>query len=252
MLDTLRPIARKIVNGPLGLVRLEVRSSIRPHNWDDPEQFLPFRETIEEARRAGLSLCDYIDKTHNKPGATQETIDQMAALGAFEDKIERVCEIGPGSGRYLEKTLEACNPVHYEVYETANSWAEYLVETYKVISRPTDGRSLPHTASESIDLIQAHKVLVCTPFLTTISYLSEMARVLRSGGKAVFDIVTEDCMDDAAVDTWLKARKTSGSYPNLLPKQYVVDYMANRGLSLDGSFHIPMEPGRTECLVFSK
>jgi hypothetical protein len=252
MFETLRPLARKIVNAPLALVGLEVRSSFREHDWDDPEQYIPFRETIDGAKQAGLSVGDYIDTTYNKPGATQKTIDQMEGLGVFRDKIERVCEIGPGSGRYLEKTIKACNPDHYEIYETASVWAEYVVGAYGVIARPTDGLSLGHTDSESIDLIHAHKVLVCTPFITTCRYLGEMARVLRSGGKAVFDLVTEDCMDDPTVDAWIEAGSQSGSYPNLMPKQYVTDYLSRRGLSLGGSFFVPMEPGRTECFVFSK
>src|SRR5262245_3101601 len=80
------------------------------HDWADVSKFIPFEGTLEGAKRAGLSVGDYIDTVINKtPGATQSTIDQMVALGVFSGHIQSVVEIGPGSGRYLEKTIKICS-----------------------------------------------------------------------------------------------------------------------------------------------
>ena len=104
-------------------------------------------------------------------------------------------EIGPGSGRYLEKTVEACAPSHYEVYETAGPWASYVVSKYNVVLQPTDGRTLRPTPDGSTDLVHAHKVFPSIPFVATCSYWTEMARVARSGAHVVFDIKTEASLD---------------------------------------------------------
>ena len=85
------------------------------------------------AESAGMSLGDYIDMRSNVPGTTGATIDKMTELGVFFGKIDNVCEIDPGSGRYLEMVIDACRPEHHEIHETSNDWREWLVEKYKVI-----------------------------------------------------------------------------------------------------------------------
>jgi hypothetical protein len=123
----------------------------------------------------------------------------MSALGVFGQPVQAVCEIGPGSGRYLAKVMAACRPSHYEIYETAEPWANYLVREYHVIYRRTDGRSLAETPTASIDLAQAHKVFVVTPFVSTWNYLREMVRVTKPGGYVVFDVMTERCLRARAI-----------------------------------------------------
>ncbi|GIK40329.1 MAG: hypothetical protein BroJett011_41620 [Chloroflexota bacterium] len=250
MKRNLRNFTGRVVNASLGMVNLKLVQRNNPYT--DYRDYIPFEETLAGANEAGLSVGDYIDVRHNKPGATQETIDQMAALGVFRNKIERVCEIGPGSGRYLDKTLQACNPAYYEIYETAGEWEKWLVQKYKVTSHPTDGKSLAYTPSCSIDLVQAHKVLPGQPSLTICRYFVEMARVVRDGGKVVFDVVTEDCLDNATLEQWFVADGGYQHYPCLMPKQYTIDFFCERHFSFDGSFLVPMAPGKTECLVFTK
>jgi hypothetical protein len=238
------------MNAGLRPIGFELVRAGSVHDWDDPRTFLPFQDTLARAAAAGLRVSDYIDEKHAGRGSTQKTLDEMAALGVFAERIERVCEIGPGSGRYLEKTLKACRPSQYEIYETASAWANWLVEKYGVIYRPTDGKTLSGTPSQSVDLVQAHKVFVATPSMITCRYLIEMARVVRDRGKVVFDIVTEDCMDDRSMDTWLASGIQSGPYPAIMPKRFVVDLMTSRGLTFRGSFFVEMKPGKTECMVF--
>jgi hypothetical protein len=225
---------------------------VKKHSWDNPKTYIPFEETINGAREAGLSVGDFIDVNYQEPGATQETIDQMRALGVFEDKIERVCEIGPGSGRYLHKTLEACHPKYYEFYETAGEWAQWVVQNYHVLHQPTDGISLASTPTSSIDLIHAHRVFSYTPFFTTVSYFLEMMRVVRDGGKIVFDITTEDCMQPAILEKWLAAGFQGSSYPTFMSKRYVFDFFQNHDFTLVGNFCIINKPGLTEYFIFTR
>lgn len=151
MKTTLKHSIENSVNRTLHVVGLELVR--HQHHWDDPREYIPFEETIRWARQAGLSVGDYIDVTYNVPGATQETIAKMATLGVFAGQVQRICEIGPGSGRYLEKTLQVCHPDQYEFYETSTAWAQWLEQQYAVIYQPTDGVSClqpqPHQSTWS-------------------------------------------------------------------------------------------------------
>jgi SAM-dependent methyltransferase len=237
------------LNAVLSVADLEL---VRRGTWSSSanpavKDFLAFKATLAAAKQAGLSVGDYIDSQHAKPGATQQTIDKMGELGVFDGKCDRICEIGPGSGRYLEKTLARCRPAHYEIYETAPEWRDWLVKQYPVIARPADGQSLAPTPTASVDLVHAHKVFVYLPFLTSCRYFIEMARVVRPGGHVVFDIITEECMDDETLQEWLR----SGiDFPCFMGRQFAIRNLTSKGLSLVGSFFIPLPVGRTECLVF--
>jgi hypothetical protein len=241
----------KPLNAALHVVGAEMIRH-RPRSFQQYGDYLPFASTVEAARASGLSLGDYIDREHNYPGSTQETIDRLKAIGALHPGIRRVCEIGPGSGRYLERVIAACKPERYEVYETAVEWRHYLAENYLVVAHPTDGRSLAHTGRSSVDLVHAQKVFVGLPFRVLYGYFAEMARVTAPGGKVVFDVVTEACMDDDTAAKWLGVDTAYHSFPALVPRQYVINFFERRGFSADGSFLATLRPGQTECLVFTR
>jgi hypothetical protein len=252
---TLRQLASRIVKGAVrqvaATVRLEIR--IRRHDWTDVASFIPFRDTLRAAKDAGLSVGDYIDGVMNGiPGATQATITQVAALGAISDRTRHVVEIGPGSGRYLEKVLKLCAPESYHIYETAGDWADYVASTYGVTRCPTNGCKLGTTKTDSVDLIQAYKVLSATTLLTTARYWLEMTRVTRVGGYAVFDIVTEDSLGPETVERWALSDLETGTYPAAIPRRVALDFFASKGFQLAGSFFVPMGVGTTETFVFNR
>ncbi len=245
-------LARVALNRCVSPVGIEI---IRKdsHDYSDQKNYIPFQQTIAAAERSGLSVGDYIDAViNNIPGATQATIDGMKRLGVFAQQITNVVEIGPGSGRYLEKTLVVCSPKRYEVYETAGPWASYIKTKYNVVMQPTDGRTLGATSDNSVDLAHAHKVFSSIPSLSAFNYWTEMARVCRSGGHAVFDIMTENCLDLETFQKWVNVRHETGSYPAAMPRTIAVDYFVNCQFDLVGTFLIPMSPGRTEVFVFRK
>jgi hypothetical protein len=243
--------AVKQLNRALSVAKVQlVRSGPRP--YEEFQDYIPFAPTLAEANRAGLSLGDYIDSKHNLPGTTLETIGRLREMGALHEGVRRICEIGPGSGRYLTRTLDVCKPERYEIYETAQEWSNYLAKRYPVVAQPADGKSLGATADRSVDLVQAHKVFPGTPFLVFRRYMGEMARVVAPNGCAVFDVVTEGCMDDETVKQWLDSGAGYQAYPSLTPKQYIVDFFARNGFAFEGSFLVVMKPGKTECLVFRR
>ena len=236
----------------LSILGIEIRRTGR-HDWTDTSKFIPLEPTLTAARESNLSIGDYIDAVMNKiPGATQITFDGMKALGAFAGKIEAVVEIGPGSGRYLEKVLEECQPVRCEIYETAEPWALYLERTLGAIRQPTDGATLKPTADNSVDLVMAHKVFNSIQLVSTLGYWGEMARVTRPGGIVVFDLITEDCLTPELIERWVRTNARSGAYPAAMPSAACIGYFERRGFALQGRFFAPIGPGRTETFVFRR
>jgi hypothetical protein len=226
---------------------------MRAHDWSNVANFIPFETTIKAAHDAGLSVGDYIDTVMSKtPGATRLTIDNLVSLGVYSGVINWVVEIGPGSGRYVEKTLSVCSPSRYELYETAAKWGSYVAKKFNVLLQPTDGHSLTTTPSESADIVQAFKVFTTIPFSKTSQYWLEMVRVTRPGGWVVFDAVTERCLDTKTVEIWANAAIDHGSYPALLPRSVVLNYFKERGFGCLGSFIAPMSPGTCETFAFRK
>jgi SAM-dependent methyltransferase len=218
-------------------------------------EFMPFKETLAAAKAAGLSVGEYIERRHltGSQSARDETIDGMASFGVFTSPIERVCEIGPGSGRYLERTIARCHPRTYEIYETSSEWRNWLIEQYGVIARSCDGRNLAETESGSVDLVHAHKVFSGLPFLVNAYYFREMARVVRDGGWVVFDLMTESCFTKELLDAWFAADPWEWEWsPHMVARDYALNTFTTRGFSLVGSFQVPNFPAVTECIVFRK
>jgi hypothetical protein len=241
-----RETARKKIKFLLGFIGFRL---LRLSHQGHIRFYQPLRQTLEGARKANLSVGDYIDSKFQTPGATQATIDQLARCGVFERKIEVVCEIGPGSGRYLEKVLRLSSPRSYEIYEPDERWSDWLVRTYGVTARDSDGRTLRGTAPNSVDLVHAHKVFVYLPFIIACQYFVEMIRIAKQEGQIVFDVVSENCMPDAAIEKWI----ASGTYyPCMLPRNFVIEFFAKRNCSLRSSFLAPMVPGTSEYLAFVK
>jgi len=242
----------RLVHGLFGPVlrRLGYERKARPFS-----DFISFKETLTAAKSAGLSVGEYIERKHatGTRSALDQTIDGLASLGLFNGPIERICEIGPGSGRYLERINARCRPRLYEIYETSQEWRNWLMENYGVISRTCDGRTLAQTASGSVDLVHAHKVFAGLPFLTTASYFREMARIVKDGGWVVFDIMTEPCLSGKNLEAWFNENPWDWAWsPHLTPRDYTVGIFADKGILLAGSFQVPLFPAITECMAFRK
>ncbi|MFG3257546.1 class I SAM-dependent methyltransferase [Streptomyces sp. NPDC048172] len=242
----------------LGAVRGGVNRVLRPFgvqvvrgHSDDPaiQPYVSARRTRAAARRAGVSVEDYLDRWSAAPGATAETVDALLRLADLGEHVERVCEIGAGSGRYAARVIAATHPDTYEIYETAEDWLPHLRSLPNMVEQPTDGHTLSATATESVDLVHAHKLFVYIPLVVTLGYLDEMARVVRPGGAVAFDVVNENCLDDAMTKNWVSSGAT---IYGMISRTWLLDRMAQRGMSLLGSHFIPLSGGQTELLVFRR
>lgn len=144
--------------------------------------YIDAAETIRAASLQGQTVCEYVESLWDQRGWTDRVIEEMQEAGSLAP-CDRVCEIGPGTGRYLERVLQRVSPRQYDIYETADDWAIWLAETYTppVVRQPADGHTLRQTPDRSCGLVHAHGVFVYLPFLHAFEYFAEMARVCAGG-----------------------------------------------------------------------
>jgi phospholipid N-methyltransferase len=197
-----------------------------------------------------MSLEEYLDNYSAQPGATAAAAKYLLATAGPTAPVARVCEIGPGSGRYAQHVVTALRPEAYEIYETARDWHAHLNATIpNVVNQPADGHTLSSTTTASVDLVHAHKVFVYLPLATSLGYMEEMARVVRPGGVVAFDILTENCLDDATLKSWIEQNTT---IYRMMPRQWTIDQLSHHDLTLIGSTFVPLSGAHTELLVFRR
>jgi hypothetical protein len=79
-----------------------------------------------------------------------------------------------------------------------------------------------------------------------------MMRVVRDGGKIVFDITTEGCMEPAILGKWFAAGFYNSPYPSFMSKGYTLNIFQEGGFKLVGQFYVINKPGLTEYFIFTK
>jgi hypothetical protein len=228
-------------------IRKRIQFANNLHNYE--HGYISAEEIIRAAGTENLSICDYLEKIWHQSGATQSVIDEMELANVFSKELPSVLEIGPGSGRYLEKLIIKTSPKSYEIYETAQDWNNWLKKTYPIISRNADGYSLKETANVSIDIAHAHGVFVYLPFLVSVKYFFELFRVVNQNGYVVFDICSEDCFDLINLQNWIKSDQ---SYPCIFPKNFLIELFKNNGFQLIKTFFNKYGQGKSEYFVFKK
>lgn len=240
---------KKIINLIFGIVGLKLIKTNAASSNAGTLGYISAKETVKSAEKNGLSVCDYVEKIWNQVGETQKVIDNMEKLGAFEYTNPTVCEIGAGTGRYMEKVIAKCSPARYESYETAQDWSDWLQIKYPVLSQPTDGFSLMSTADKSMDLIHAHGVFVYLPFFDSLRYFKEIDRVTSTNSYIVFDCVTEDCLGRKSLNNWLNS---DCNFPRILPEKYVFDFFPSNKYKFIGNFFTPYGRGKSKYFVFKR
>ncbi len=153
--------------------------------------FLDADKTISDARLHGKSVPDYVETLWGIPGHSKRIIQWLEENTSLPEP-PRCLEIGPGTGRYLEKTLQLFSPSHYDLYETDKNWNQWLTDQFPYPPMQiceADGFSLAASADNSMDLCLAHGVFVYLDTMVTFKYLNEMTRCLRNDGYLFFDII---------------------------------------------------------------
>jgi len=98
-----------------------------------------------------------------------------------------VLEIGPGVGRWTEPLRELAG--HLIVVDLSDRCIDLCRERFQDATNMefqiNDGRTLPGVASDSVDGVWSWDVFTMVAPLDIDSYLAELARVMRPGGRAI-------------------------------------------------------------------
>jgi hypothetical protein len=208
------------------------------------------REVIRKAAARGLSVGDFVEEEWGKPGRSRKIVAKMRDAGAVPESLESVCEIGPGTGRYIQRIFEIAAPKHYEICEIERSRAKWLARTYPVTILPAEGETLRHSRTASIQLVHAHGVFASLKAISCFAYFEEMMRITAPNGHIVFDVICEECLGDVEVDAWLKSQLR---YVNFLSKGFLAQFFEKRGFSLVSDFRFPLMIFGQSCyLIFKK
>ena len=250
MADTLGDVVNRLL-GPTGFMITRAAPS-QAESWRERigGPYRSDRGVIRKAAERGLSVGEYMEEEWGHRGRARTIVERMQQAGAVPDTLTTVCEIGPGSGRYIHQVLAIVRPHRYEIYEIERHRARWLARTYPVVMLPTPGERLAGTPDGSVQLVHAHGVFSSLKVLTCVAIFNEIARVTSSGGHVVFDIMTEECLSDDEIDAWLK---TPLRYVNFMPRTFAVEFFEKRGFRLVDEFRHPlMIFGHSLYLVFKK
>ena len=141
---------------------------------------------IEIAKNKGITIDELKEKLITK---TKSRFDQFLDADFIDPgRVDAVCEIGAAWGAATRYMLNRYKPSTYHVYEIDTAWAQWLADNLGVDSKSCDGESLSDTKDESMDIVVASSCLYFMPFVKQWNYLTEMARVLKPGGIALFNV----------------------------------------------------------------
>jgi SAM-dependent methyltransferase len=210
--------------------------------------YLSAADAITAAKAKGQTVREYVEELWEQVGAAERVANEFQTAGALAH-CDRVLEVGPGTGMFLEYILARIKPKQYDIYETAADWASYLAQHYAptVVRQPADGVSLKHTPNASCGLVHGHGVYVYIKPLQSFEYFNEMMRVCTPGGYIAFDFFSAEKFTAAEVTKWLSF---PDRYPILLPDHAVKSAFAERGYSLIHQFDHKLGRGKSQYVIF--
>lgn len=211
-------------------------------------EYIDATETITAAQAQGVSVATYVEQLWNEPGISEHVVQEMAGCASLAH-CERVCEIGPGTGRFLERVLPRVSPTQYDIYELDDGWAEYLASRYPVTRQPTDGRTLAATPDSSCGLVHAHGVFIYLKLVAGFEYFQEMARVCAPDGYLVFDYYPDDYLTPELIREWLTF---PDRYQVSIPRSLLLAFFADLGFSPVYGFRNRCYRGESEYVVLRR
>lgn len=105
-------------------------------------------------------------------------------FGPFLGQSGTLLEVGPGGGRFTEMLLPRCEKLI--AADTSPAMLQRIRHRFRDFEcMLLDGQGLASVPPESVDAVFSYDVFVHLPQWDIFNYLTEFARVLRPGGKAI-------------------------------------------------------------------
>jgi len=210
---------------------------------------------VKNARKNKLTVCEYLESLGGADEGESGRRDFIieALKPNLPHTIDRVLEIGTGTGMFMERIISIYHPKSYESYETNLGWVKYLKEEYgslvNLINRNSTGFDLDSTPSDSIDVVFSHGVFVYLPLIKSIGYLDEMIRVCRPGGRIVFDGFLSNKLGLKSLYTFKNAQKY---FPVIMPFDILDEYVRVNNMTLIHSFDVNYHESLSTYFILQK
>ncbi len=211
--------------------------------------YLNAEATVRSATDAGRTIYEQTELAGGQAGVTLRVLNEMRRGGCLRG-TDRVLEIGPGSGRFLEPTLNEVQPSRYDIYEIADDWSGVLLEKFgsRIVRNYADGTTLGATPDDSCGLVHAHVVFVYLKPIHAFAYFAEMARVCSPDGYVVFDFYPSEDFDESTAAEWIAAEH---DWAITLPRSHVVALFDKRGFRVRREFSVPSDHGSSRYLILA-
>lgn len=145
---------------------------------------------LEAARQAGMDVNDYEEQVLGWK-LPLPTLEQV--LFPYLAPDSRVCEIGPGTGRWSRHIVSRVPRGELHLVDQS-PWIARFLRAYfagspNVRAHVGDGQTLPFAETGWLDAIFSANTFVALKLGVVYHYVRDFSRVLRPGGYAVFDYV---------------------------------------------------------------
>ncbi|GAC1323354.1 MAG: hypothetical protein NVSMB2_21030 [Chloroflexota bacterium] len=178
---TMLEVGASRILAPLGY---EIRDRVLSER---PEGFVGY---LQAASAAGMDVNDYEEQRlgWRLPRPTLEEV-----VFPYLTPTSKVCEIGPGTGRWSRHLLERLPEGELHLVDPS-PWMVRFLNGYfgalpNVHAHVNDGHSLPFAESGWLDMIFSANTLVELKLGVIYLYARDFARTLKPGGYAVVDYV---------------------------------------------------------------
>lgn len=142
---------------------------------------------ISEAQVEGMAVNDFIERDHRKPALSE--LERL--VFPHISPSSTICELGPGTGvytRYINAFIT--DGVYHVVDSDPNAIAflrRHLPHNPCTHLHQNDGISLPLEGRDFVDLAFGASIFTGGNLSYLYRYVQEFSRVLKSGGRLVFD-----------------------------------------------------------------
>jgi SAM-dependent methyltransferase len=188
----LRPLVERGASVLLGPFGYEVRDRVLAER---PEGFPGY---LAEARAAGLDVNDYEEQRLGWR-LPRPALDQLLFPHLQPDS--RVCEIGPGTGRWSRHIVPRLPRGELHLVDRSPWMVRFLADYFRdcptVHAHLGDGRSLPFPDGGWLDAVFSANTLVELELGMIYLYACDFARVLKPDG-----VVVADYIDPTTPEGW--------------------------------------------------
>ena len=211
--------------------------------------YIDCNTTVQAAQDADLTICEFVERLWDQYGQTKLILNRAAKHIDFSE-VNTVCEIGPGTGRYIKKTIERMGKVdNYTIYEIDKDWANWLETEYSISKREANGIDLQDEENTSIDFCQAHGVFVSLSMYNVLIYLKEMMRVTKSGGYLLFDYFDETSFSNNVGQIIID---NSIDYPSIIPSGIIRNFLLENNCEIITEFNNKYGKGESKYILAQK